>query len=149
MFVHDALRGSLQRGCERSSRLSDVVVDELLKPGGLMARRHRSQHEEQPRLPFGQSLEERQQHRAVDLLLPLNNRGGMTAGRQQITAVGWAVDFDDAFGAAAHRADLLPERRARAFGFSLVANGTHHLWQTDLSVQTELSSINDPVTQCL
>ena len=44
----------------------------------------------------------------------------------EISAVRRTGDLDEPFRAAADGADLLAQRRARALGFPLVANGTQH-----------------------
>jgi len=44
----------------------------------------------------------------------------------EIDTVGWAMDLDEAFRAAAYRTDLFADCRTCTSGFSLAAEGTNH-----------------------
>ena len=81
MLVHDAARRGFQRGRQRLRGLRDVLVDELLKCFGLMRARSRRQHEKQRAWRSDSPLQQREQQRAIMLLLALHH------GRRVVRAV--------------------------------------------------------------
>jgi hypothetical protein len=126
MLVHDAAAGRFERSRESSSRFGNVLVDQFLQRFAPVARRQCADHQEEAGLPFGQALQQGQEHRAVCFLLSLDNRRRVRPGTREVAAVSGAVDFDEAFRPAADGADLSAHGGARALGFALIADRTQH-----------------------
>jgi hypothetical protein len=118
----------------------------------LMPRNQRSKHEEQPRLALGQTCERWQQIRPIVFLLALHDCRRVRPRRRQVDAVTRTPDFNEPLRAAAHRADLLSNRRTGSFALSLTAQWADHLRKLAhrrATVVAVLSSNDDLVTWCL
>ena len=108
---------------------------------GLEARDKRVQQKEQLQLRFGHAAEGRHQNREVPLLLSLDGRRRVTVRAFEVHAIGRAGDFDQPFGAAADRADVLAHGGTGAAGLSDSAERTGH--------RTKLTACRTGVTAVL
>ena len=94
--------------------------------GGLHAEEERGEQEQQLRLALAEVAHELREEREVALLLAQRGGGRMLPGGREIHAVVWTRDLDEALRAAAHRADLLVERRTAAPRAPNAAERTDH-----------------------
>ena len=98
-----------------------------LNPSGVWRAMADVEQEEQLILPLGEVTDRSAAAPRRPFLLPLDLRRRVLARGGQMRAVVGTVDLDEALGAAAHGADRLAERRARAPTLTLPAGRTGHL----------------------
>ena len=126
VLVDDAARGGLQRRGDCSSGLRDVVIDDPAEPLRSVSSNGRVKQKEQLMLALGEVADRGEKHRDVPLLLTLHLRRRMLARGRQVRAIVGTIDLDEALRRAAHRADRLAERRARAATLTPAAGRTGH-----------------------
>src|SRR5262249_31682748 len=104
----------------------DVGVDERLQLGRLVSHEKRTDEQKDLRLTFAEIAHQLYESADVALLLAHHDRGRMLARAREPRAVARTRDLHEAFGAAAHRADLVAERRTAASRATLAAERTQH-----------------------
>lgn len=126
MFVDHAARCRLERGGERGRGFADVVVEDRVQIGRLVARQEAVHHEKNLRLPVVEVARELHEQGDVALLLPDQRRRWMLARGGEVRAIARTANLGQPLRSAADRANLMTERRAGAPRFPLAAEGTHH-----------------------
>ena len=99
-------------------------------PFRLVGEHHRLQEEEQLQLLLGQPADGRHQYRDVSVDLPLDDRRRMPLRGLEVTAVFGALDFHQALGGAAHRANVVAQGGAGAFCRPFLTKRANHMLNT-------------------
>ncbi len=86
VFVNDPPARRFERGRQRGCSLGNVFVSETLKILRDMTRDQAAEKEEQSRLGFGESLQHREDHAQVLLLLSQHDRWRVCLGGGQVSA---------------------------------------------------------------
>ena len=136
MIVNQPPRRGLERRCERSGRVGDIVVDWRVEVGGLITGEKRRNEEEQLGLPLTEVAHEPGDEPGIPLLLAHETGWRVLSGADEPRAITGTADLDQPFCAAAHRADLLTQGRTPSSGATRAAQRTQHVAQVYTGVRT-------------